>query len=321
MKLSRRTLLSAGAATALAAATPPFATALGAAPARAQAPGFQRTRVGEAVVTALLDGAIDIAPQWWVNVEPEALQAALERQFLPTDAPLRISVNAYVIETAETTIAIDIGAAGFFGPTAGHWPKAFDAAGYRPEDIDLVLLTHAHPDHIGGLIAGDTAVFPRAEVKVNAAELDYWTSSDHEAAAPDYARPWFGAVRTLARLYGDRLTTFAGDVAVAPGVTAVPLPGHTPGHGGFVLESAGDRLFFWGDVTDFLALQLANPSATLIFDVDKALGEESRRRAFEVAVAERMEIAGSHVVFPSFGHIAREDGRLRFVPSRWRHEI
>ncbi len=320
--LSRRSLL-AGAAYAggAAAMTLPAGKLHASAAQQPQAPGFYRLRVGEAVVTVLLDGYLDIAPEWWVNTTPEALSTALEESFRTVDQPLRISVNAYVIQVEGHTIAVDAGADTLFGPTAGRHARALQAAGIDPASVDTVLMSHLHPDHLGGLIAGGRAVFANAAVNVAGPELAYWRDAGQRTAAPDFARPWFDAVAETMRLYGDRVTTFRGEAALAPGITAVPLPGHTPGHTGFVLESGSERLFLWGDVTDFLALQLADPAATLVFDIDKAEGERSRRRAIEIAASERLMIGGAHVPFPSFGHIAGPRAQRRFLPAPWQHVV
>jgi len=319
--IARRSLLAGGAVAVAAGAVLPRAATAQTAATPTQAPGFYRTRVGEAVVTALLDGYIDVAPDLWTGTSPEALRRAMRARFLDPDAPRRISVNAYVVETAGQVVAIDAGADTLFGPTAGRHASALAAAGYGPEAIDRVVLTHLHPDHIGGLIAGEAAVFPNAEIVVETRDLAFWTAPEAQAAAPDFARPWFDAARRMATLYGDRLAAFSGEAVVAPGIQAVDLAGHTPGHSGFLLESAGERLFFWGDVSGLLPLQLDDPDAGLVFDVDGEAGARSRRKAFDLAVAERLQIAGSHVPFPSFGYIAEDAGRRYYVAAEWRHEI
>lgn len=318
--LSRRAALAA-LPVGLAAAWTPIGAPKAQSPRRGQVPGYYRVRVGDAVVTALLDGYIDVGAEFWVNVAPDAVRDARRRSFQSPDQPLRLSVNAYLIEHEGRVIAVDAGADALFGPTAGKYADLLDAAGYAPDRVDTLLFTHLHPDHIGGAIAGGRAAFPNAEAVVAEADHAFWTSASEQAAAPDFARPWFDAARTLADLYGDRLSLFSGEAAVAPGITAAPLPGHTPGHSGFVLESAGARLFFWGDVISFLGLQLADPRAALVFDVDKPRGERARRAAIDIAVSERLQIAGSHAPFPSFGHIARENGAARYLPSEWTHDI
>lgn len=277
--------------------------------------------MGDAEVTALLDGYIDIAPAFWVNLSAADLEAGLHEAFLPPKQPLRISVNAYLVSLGNRLIAIDTGADTLFGPPAGRYLGNLAAVGIEPEDIDTVLLTHLHPDHIGGLIAGGRTVFPKAEIVASARDHNYWTSSAEKAKAPDFARPWFDAVATMTRRYGERLRLFEGETEVLPGLQAVALPGHTPGHTGFVLRSGTDALFFWADTTDSTALQLNNPERTLIFDVDQQAGAVARRKAIDMAATDRLLIAGSHVPFPSFGHVTKRTGRYDFVPAEWRHSL
>ena len=289
----------------------------GHAPSRQQVAGVYRTKVGEAEVTALLDGYIDVTPELWVNVSPDEFEAGLREDFLPPDQPLRISVNAYLVNVGGRLIAVDTGADTWFGPTAGRYLANLAAAGVRPEDVDTVLLTHMHPDHIGGLIAGGRTVFPKAEIVASAADHQYWTSDAEKGRAPDFAKTWFDAVRTVTQLYGERLKLFNGEAEVLPGFQAVALPGHTPGHTGFVLSSGRESLFFWADVTDSTTLQLNSPERALVFDIDKETGVRSRRRAIDLAAADGLLIAGSHVPFPSFGHVAKSGGRFEYVPATW----
>lgn len=321
--LSRREALATGLAlsvpalTGLAAPLPSRA----AGPARLQAAGYQRIRVGEATVTALLDGYIDIPADLWRNVSPEDLAEGLRGAFLPADRPLRVSVNAFVIETDGRTIAIDAGARDLFGPTAGRLAEVMAAAGFAQEAVDLVALTHLHPDHIGGLATGGMARFPRAGLAMHEADHGYWTSETGRAGAPDFARPWFDAAADTLRAYGDRLTLFRGEASVAPGLSAIPLHGHTPGHVGYLLESAGEALFFWADSFGQTALQLNAPERGLVFDIDPAGAVESRRKAAALASERGILVAGSHVPFPGFGHVGREAGRLRFHPAEWSYTL
>lgn len=317
--LSRRATLGAAGALSLAALSTGAARADGRVGAGAQAAGYQRFRIGGATVTALLDGYIDVTSDLWTGIDPETLAARRAEAFLDPQAPTRLSVNAYVIDLAGRRVAVDAGSRDLFGPTAGDLPGAMEAAGIDPASVDLMLLTHMHPDHIGGLLtAGGATAYPNAELAVHAADLAYWTGDP--SVAPEFARPWFAAATAVRSAYADRLRAYEGEADLGTGLSAVPLSGHTPGHAGYLLEDGDARLLFWGDISGLLPLQLKQPDAGLAFDVDGEMGAASRRRAFDMAASERLEVAGAHIPFPSLGHIARDGAEgLRFVPSNWDH--
>lgn len=294
---------------------------LGVVKPRYQVPGVQHTKVGEAIITTILDGYIDVLPEYWVNFSEKELRQALSQNFLNPNMPLRISVNAYLINTGNQLIAIDTGADAFFGPPAGKYAENIKAAGIDPKDIDIVLLTHMHPDHIGGLIAGGKTVFPNAKIIGNSIEHNYWMNKTHQSNAPDFAKPWFDAVQTMTEKYGERLSFFEGEKEVIPGIYAVNLYGHTPGHSGFVFTSGNESIFFWADITDQPAFQMNHPERTLVFDIDKKAGQKARMKAIELAASEKLQIAGSHVTFPSFGHVAKTPNGYHFIPSEWKYEL
>ncbi|MEM8846847.1 MAG: MBL fold metallo-hydrolase [Bacteroidota bacterium] len=286
-----------------------------------QVPGIYRTKVGHATITAILDGFIDIDPEFWVNLTSEQLKKELALNFMDPNIPVRISVNTYIIDTGERAVALDTGAANFFGPSAGRYAQNLKFAGYAPDSIDVVLLTHMHSDHIGGLIAGGKAVFPNAEIIGNAIEHNYWANSMNKSNAPEFAKPWFDAVQTVTKKYDGRITLYKGEKEVIPGFQSISHYGHTPGHSGYIFLSNGEKLFFWADITDQTALQLNHPERTLIFDVDKEEGQKARQKGIELAVWEKMQIARSHVPFPSFGYIDKTKTGYHSQPSPWKHEI
>ena len=286
-----------------------------------QVPGVQHTKVGDAVVTTILDGYIDVLPEYWVNFSKEDLRQELSNNFLNPDLPLRISVNAYLINTGSRLIAIDAGADAFFGPSAGKYAANLKAVGVDPASIDTVLLSHMHPDHIGGLIAGGKTVFPNADIICNSIEHNYWMNDTHKSNSPDFAKPWFDAVKTMTNKYDGRMNFFEGEKEVTPGFQAINLQGHTPGHSGFIFTSGNERIFFWADITDQPAFQLNHPERTLVFDIDKKEGQKSRTKAIQLAASEKLQIAGSHVAFPSFGHVSKSKEGYYYIPSEWKYEL
>ncbi|NBC33261.1 MAG: MBL fold metallo-hydrolase [Alphaproteobacteria bacterium] len=329
--LSRRSVLRTG--TGLAAGLGGLAAAGGtvtlgprlahsAAPmADSQVPGLYRTKVGGVVVTAIADGFLNIPLDYFTGTTPEEMGPVLHDRFMPPEGPIPTAINAFLVNTGDRLIAIDSGAADRFGPSAGRYAALLETAGLTPGDVDMVLLTHAHPDHIGGMVAGGAALFPNSEVLIHQAELDFWTSDARRAAAPEGMQPMFDLVVAMRDLYGDRISPFSGNAAVAPGVTAVAAHGHTPGHCGFMVESEGEQLFIWGDLIHSVDTQLQHPDWLLVFDIDQENAEASRRRGLDMAATDRLQVAGAHLPFPSFGHIGREGSGYRFVPSPWEYEL
>lgn len=286
-----------------------------------QVPGLYRTKVGAVEITAIADGFLNIPLEYFTGTTPEEMGLVLHDRFVPRDGPIPTAINAFLVNTGERLIAIDSGAADRFGPSAGAYAALLETAGLTPGDVDMVLLTHAHPDHIGGMVAGGAALFPNAEVLIHQAELDFWISEDRRAAAPEGMQAMFDLVVSMTDIYGGRVDTFRGEAAVAPGVTAVETHGHTPGHCGFMVESEGEQLFIWGDLIHSVDTQFQHPDWLLVFDIDKENAEAARRRGLDMAATERLLVAGAHLPFPSFGHVGREGNAYRFVPAPWRYAL
>jgi glyoxylase-like metal-dependent hydrolase (beta-lactamase superfamily II) len=192
--------------------------------------------------------------------------------------------------------------------------------GVDPGDIDTILMTHLHPDHVGGLMdSAERAIFRNAELIFHTHEQAYWSDPRVLAnAAEGQPKQWVQlTLATLAAYRGRTRLITAGEVL--PGISAVPEPGHTPGHTGWLINSGDETLLIWGDIVHLHGVQFAHPEAGMsTVDVDSAQAIVTRRRIIDMAATERLRIAGMHLDFPSFGHVARDGEHFAFVPEPWR---
>ena len=283
--------------------------------AKKQVAGIYRRRIGDSVVTVINDGFLDIPFEILRGVSMETLQTCMQDAFRP--GPPRLTVNAFVVETQGRTILIDSGGGSTTIYSMGLLLENLRAAGYSPASIDTVLLTHIHPDHSNGLLtASGEAIFPRAEVMVHEDEIAFWSDPALDEAAPPAAKPYLGSARALFAAYRDQLRPARGGEVVA-GITLLPLPGHTPGHSGYRLESAGESLVIWGDTVHVPEIQVPHPVVTSEFDIDESLAAENRARIFRMVAEEGLLVAGMHLHLPAFAHLAPDGDGFRLVPEPW----
>ncbi|MFO1071817.1 MAG: MBL fold metallo-hydrolase [Geminicoccaceae bacterium] len=316
--LSRRLVLGGGAALGLAASLPVRPAGATAPLAQAQAPGFYRVAVGRIEVTALLDGHLELPPALFDLPEPVAAEL-LKSAFRPA-GPIVTSVNAFAVNTGDRLYLVDTGTVQGYAPTLAHLPEALAAAGLAPEAVDTILLTHLHPDHAGGLVRDGKLAFPNAELVVAESEAGFWLDAATASRAPTEVQPMFKLAQGNIVAYGERVRRLpAAGGPVVPGIEAIALPGHTPGHTGFLISDGDAALWIWGDIVHAAALQFPRPEATLSFDVDRPLAAATRKRAFDRAAADRLAVAGAHLPFPGIGHVTRTaDGQgFGFVPAPW----
>ena len=281
-----------------------------------QARGVYRMMVGEYEVIALSDGINRRS----VEQQLQLLQGDRDknRELLLKaypDGQIESTVNAYLIDTGSRLVLIDAGNGSMGSPAMGKVMENLRAAGYQPEQIDEVYLTHMHGDHVGGLVAGGEMVFPRATVYAHQREADYWLDSSHLAAAPPEVQRTFQAVQNAVVPYmkAGRFQTFAGQAGLAPGIKAEELFGHTPGHTGYVVESQGKTLVLWGDTVHVAAVQFVLPDVTIAFDSDKAAAAEARSRIMAAANRNGWLIGGIHLAFPGLGYVRAADGGYVFA--------
>jgi glyoxylase-like metal-dependent hydrolase (beta-lactamase superfamily II) len=228
-------------------------------------------------------------------------------------------VNAFVIDTGSKVYIVDAGTGATLGPTLGRLESNVAAAGYQPSAVAALITTHLHPDHIGGSFKDGKPVFDKAEFIVSDTDRAFWSDAGNRSQAPDEAKVFFDIATGSLKAYGDRVRTVSGEKEVLPGITAVPLPGHTPGHTGYRIVSGGDTLLIWGDIVHAIPLQLPNPDVTLSFDVDQPLAAKTRKALLEQVVADRVLVAGAHIPFPGIGHIEKAQNGYRFAPATWEY--
>lgn len=308
--LTRRHLLAAGAALPLVPATARAQGAEAAPPAAALADA-QRFTVGDLTVTALSDGALRIGPEALQGIDAEGYASLMRDRFRDPDR-FRAAVNGWLVETGAGEVAlVDAGAGTAMGDSLGRLVDNLRAAGTEPAQVTRLLATHLHPDHVGGALAGGAATFPNAELVVSEAERAFWTDESNIAEGME---PFFETARNVLEAYGDRLRPIAGEAEIGP-ATAVPLPGHTPGHTGYRIASGDDSLLIWGDIVHVAPVQLARPEVTIGFDVSPEEAAATRARILDRVVSDRTLIAGSHIDFPGLGHVAPEGEGYRFVAA------
>jgi glyoxylase-like metal-dependent hydrolase (beta-lactamase superfamily II) len=227
--------------------------------------------------------------------------------------------SGFLVNTGKQLILVDAGAGTWWGGGAlGRLVGSLRSAGYTPEEVDVVLLTHLHSDHVGGLTTQDgKRVFPNADVYVAKAESDFWLSPEIAAKAPKDAQPFFQSAQAIAAPYitAGKWHTFSGSEPIVDGMQVVPLPGHTPGLTGYEFSSKGQQILFWGDIVHAQRVQLQHPEVTTIFDTDQTAAAATRHQLLSKLAREGVLIATPHTSsFPPLGRLREEGNGYSWVP-------
>ena len=282
-----------------------------------QVPGFYRLQVSDLEVTALFDGSSVFDPHWLTGTKAamDGVATALHED----PHLLDVVDTGFLVNTGKQLILIDAGAGTWWGGGAfGRLAGSLRSAGYTPEEVDIVLLTHLHSDHAGGLTTQDgKRVFPNAEVYVAKAENDFWLSPEIAAKAPKDAQPFFESAQAIAAPYIKAGTwhTLSGSEPIIEGMQLVPLPGHSPGHTGYEFSSKGQKILFWGDIVHAQRVQLQHPEVTAVFDINPAAATETRNQLLSELAREDVLIATPHTsLFPALGRLRREGSGYIWAP-------
>jgi len=308
-----------------------FAVQGGAPMMKTQAPGFYRMMLGDFEVTALNDGVVTYSITMLTGKKPEQLKHNLSETRL-TD-PFDMSYNAFLINTGSKLVLIDTGTGGkldndpyFHG--AGHLMANLRAAGYRPEQIDEIYITHNGEDHVGGLTIGAERAFPNAILRASKSEEDIYLDPAKTAAAfaavTDKAQAKAALqsvefMRSLCEPYikAGKFQSIDEDVTLVPGIRALATHGHTPGHTSYIVESKGQTLIVMGDLVLWGEVQFAHPSAHTLFNADPKAAIAQRLRVFKMAANDDSWVAGAHLSFPGIGHVRSGQGRYFWVPINY----
>jgi glyoxylase-like metal-dependent hydrolase (beta-lactamase superfamily II) len=307
MRLSRRHALLAGGALPLLGLARPLVAQEdhGAAPAMAGPPTVRSFAFGEGRMTSLLSAAMPLENPHTVfglNVDDATFAQVSEENFLPSDRAM-LSMSPALLEIGDARILFDTGFA------AEGTVAALQAAGYAPGDVTHVVLTHMHPDHIGGLIGEDGSVtFEAASHHAGRVEFDYWAGQANDA--------FEAKVRPLA----DRLTFIEGEGEVLPGVAAMETFGHTPGHLSYEVTSGEAAALILGDVANHYVWSVGHPDWEVSFDTDKAMARETRQRVLAMLAERRLAVQGYHMPFPALGFVATDGEGFRWVPATYQFD-
>ena len=266
--------------------------------------GFQKMKLGDFTVIALSDGMFDLpAEQLLVEDRPGVVKTLLDKAKLA--ATVSSTVNGYLIDTGNKRILVDAGAGDLQGPGLGRLAQHLQAAGYALTAIDEILLTHLHPDHVGGIVKNGRAVFPNATVFVDAREAAFWQDASNLRKVDASVSASFDGTHAALQPYlaARRFRTFTAGAQLAPGVTSIAMNGHTVGHTGYRVQSRGQILVICGDVLHVAAVQFADPKVTIRYDSAPDDAQATREHLFKDAARRGYWLAAAHAPFPGIGRV------------------
>ncbi|AIR70848.1 MBL fold metallo-hydrolase [Dickeya fangzhongdai] len=297
---------------------PAFANAEAVAQVKTQ-PGYYRIMVGQYEITALSDGTNTMPMDKLLTRTPrEKIVSLLEASYLKPQ--VETSINAFLVNTGKNLILVDSGTGALGGKTTGKTLANLKAAGYKPEQVDTVLVTHLHADHFGGLVSDGKLVYPNATIYVNQKDTDFWLSPDNLKKAPQDKKAGFERVQEVFRHIREagKLKTFTDHQSLPASITAVPTPGHTPGHTSFLVNSDGQKILLWGDIVHAEAVQMPLPDTAIAFDSDSEQAVRTRDALLKETVKQGYWVAGAHMPFPGIGHVAvQHDANGKTNGYRW----
>jgi glyoxylase-like metal-dependent hydrolase (beta-lactamase superfamily II) len=255
-----------------------------------------------------------------VNIRSDELENLLYKSFLSNTVVG--SINTYLIHIGGKVILIDTGSGDLLDDNSGYLLESLDAVGYSPEDIDVILLTHIHSDHSGGLTKGDVRVFPNAVVYVNKLDVDFWLSEENRIKSKPVHHDNFkyAKIKIEPYLHAGKLKTFEGQSELFPGLSTLAASGHTPGHTYYVIEDGREKMVICGDIAHVQAIQFALPHVSSIYDIDPDQAGQARKETLASAAKGRYWLATSHASFPGIGHIGVSGEGYGWFPIQYSND-
>jgi len=313
MMLSRRRLLQACSAALGLAAVPALAKApmLG-----TQAPYFYRFKVGNAEATIVSDGVLPLGDpnQAFLGLTKDEIARQLSGNFLPLENAV-LEQNALIVNTGSQLVLFDtgMGSAKDFGPTTGKLLGSMKQAGIDPKDIDAVVMSHAHIDHLGGNVGDDgKSNFPNAQFYIQQSDLEFWTD---EKLAGGPLKSFLAQAKKNLLPVRDRVVFIKDGQEFLPGITAIAAPGHTVGHTIFNIQAGGKSMAYIGDLTHHPVLLMEKPLTEFAYDTDPKQSAQTRVRLLNMLAANKTPIVAYHFAWPGFGHVAKQGDGFRYYPE------
>ena len=290
----------------------------------AQVSGFYQHQVGNTQITALLDGTNFMSPTLFKDISQEQVHEILKKYHADQAKGVQTSINAFLVNTGNSLVLVDSGTADCFGAHLGSVMKNLKAAGYQPEQVDTILLTHLHPDHSCGVSKNGVANYPNATIYVSEDEANYWLNPKQLSKIPKEQKDnYTGTVEKIKTALApyqakQQFKTFKlGDNI--KGFEVISTAGHTPGHFSYQLKTTGEDVIFIGDIVHSHTVQFDRPETAIEYDIDPKKAVQTRLKQFADYAKHGQTIAAPHLPFPGIGHIYSTDHKsYQWIPVHFK---